>query len=226
MEPITHRYDFVLVFDVTNGNREVPITRYDTRQGADAHGWCFANRVAQRPTDTLTTGAALIYINGGYISLNNTGTANDTLGAAINDIKDGDVWMAVGYKLNRTAAYYNKFHVTAKPAVEMKDSTYKLNVKVVPNPYIIFNEWELSSDNRRIKFTHLPMTCKIRVFTLAGELVKVLDHKDDPARPLDEGGTRTWDLLNDNFQLIASGVYVYHVDSDVGQFTGKFAFIH
>ncbi len=212
------------VYDVTNGGIEVMPTRFDTRQGVDANGWCFVNRIAQKPTDTLTTGAALLYIVGGYATLNYTGT-NDTLGSRISEIHDGDVWMVTGHKEEGAAAYYNSYWLVARPGMEQVDSSYALDVKVVPNPYIVFNDWELNSDNRRVKFTHLPMTCTIRIFTMSGDLVTTVEHQDDGANKLDEGGTETWDFLNDNDQLIAAGVYIYHVQSDVGEATGKLVFI-
>ncbi len=213
------------ITDVHTG-RVLPFTRYDTRQAADANGWCFVNRVAQRPNDTLTTGAALIYICGGYVAMNYTGTVGDSIGGLISEIKDGDVWMVTGHKAQKTAGHYNVFQLISKPGGEKTTRVDSLKVKVVPNPYIVFNQWEKSSDDRKIKFTHLPMTCTIRIFTLSGDLVKVIEHKDDPNAPLDRGGTASWDLLNDNSQLIASGVYVYHVTSDVGDYTGKFVVIH
>ena len=112
------------------------------------------------------------------------------------------------------------------PGYERTDSTYEYVVRVVPNPYIVFNPWETTTSQRIIKFTNLPGKCVIRVFTLSGDLVKVIRHRSVGEQPLERGGTATWDLLNDNQQLIASGVYVYHVESDIGEYTGKFAFIH
>ncbi len=213
------------VYDVTNGGIEVMPTRFDTRQGVDANGWCFVNRIAQKPTDTLTTGAALLYIVGGYATLNYTGT-NDTLGSRISEIHDGDVWMVTGHKEEGAAAYYNSYWLVARPGMEQVDSSYALDVKVVPNPYIVFNDWELNSDNRRVKFTHLPMTCTIRIFTMSGDLVKTLEHRDDGKHPLDEGGTEGWDLLSDYSLPVVSGVYLFHVESDAGEFFGKLAVIH
>jgi hypothetical protein len=90
----------------------------------------------------------------------------------------------------------------------------------------VFNSWELNSESRAVKFTHLPMNSTIRIFTLSGDLVKVLEHQHDGEQPHDEGGTESWDFLNSNDQLIASGVYIFHVESDVGEFTGKFVVIH
>jgi len=70
---------------------------------------------------------------------------------------------------------------------------------------------------------------------MSGDLVKVLRHKDTNVQPLDLGGTETWDFTNESpgstgtaisGQLIASGVYIYHVQSPVGEAVGKLAFIY
>jgi len=70
---------------------------------------------------------------------------------------------------------------------------------------------------------------------VAGDLVKVIRHVDTQTQPLDQGGTETWDFTNESpgssgtaisGQLIASGVYVFHVQSPVGEAVGKFAVIY
>ena len=216
------------VYDLTNDSIEVPFTPFDTRAGAKANGWCFVNFIAKEPTDTLKTGTAMLYICGGYFALNyNDETSRaDAVGDLISKVKDGDVWLASGHKTEGTAPYYNMYQLIAAPGYSKTDSTYTLNVKVVPNPYIVFNQWEMNTYNRQVKFTHLPSECTIRIFTLSGDLVKVLEHKQGGEQPLEQGGTETWDLLNKSYQDIASGVYVYHVESDVGECTGKLVYIH
>jgi hypothetical protein len=125
--------------------------------------------------------------------------------------------------------------MVSTPGVARADTTYKLNVKVVPNPYIVFNAWEKSSEQRYVRFTHLPNECTIRIYTVAGDLVKVIRHTDTRTKPLDQAGTETWDFTNESpgstgaavsGQLIASGVYIYHVESKVGEAVGKLAVIY
>jgi hypothetical protein len=41
----------------------------------------------------------------------------------------------------------------------------------------------------------------------------------------DLGGDEWWDILSENRQLVASGVYIYHIDSEVGEQVGKFVII-
>ncbi len=85
-------------------------------------------------------------------------------------------------------------------------------VSVVPNPYVAAATWEqkpyLQSGRgeRKIYFINLPMQCEIRIYTMAGELVRKLEHN----QPV-YNGAEAWDLLNlDNLE-VAFGVYIYHI---------------
>ncbi len=98
---------------------------------------------------------------------------------------------------------------------EMKD------IKVVPNPYFVSYNSDVErshSLNTALHFTNLPNECTIRVYNLAGDLVKTIDHNQT-------GGDAVWDLLSVNSQLVASGVYLYHVESPYGEFLGRFAVV-
>lgn len=70
-----------------------------------------------------------------------------------------------------------------------------------------------------MKFIHLPKKCTVRVSTLAGDLVTTLQH-DDPVR-----GELEWNLLSDSYRALASGLYIFSVESDFGQQIGKFVLI-
>ena len=105
------------------------------------------------------------------------------------------------------------------------------DVLVVPNPYRSDIDYTLESggwegrsrdwneNNRKVKFIHLPPKCTIRIFTLAGDLVTTLEH-DDPVR-----GEIDWNLVSDSNRALASGVYIFSVESDFGQQIGKFVLI-
>jgi hypothetical protein len=226
-------YRTARVYDMTHGGIEVPFTLFDNRSATrdKANGWCFVDRAARNPTDTLTGKIAQIYVCGGYVQLNR----GDSIGSNINLLQDDDRWVLVGAKSAGTAPFYNVYYIVSSAGQARTDTTYTLNVKVVPNPYIIFNGWEKTSEQRFVRFTHLPNECTIRIFTMSGDLVKVIKHKDSNAKPLDQGGTETWDFTNQSpgrmqtassGQLIASGVYIYHVESPVGEAVGKLVFIH
>jgi hypothetical protein len=100
-------------------------------------------------------------------------------------------------------------------------------IKVVPNPYVAAVPWEprnLYSSGRgprSIHFNHLPAECTIRIFTVSGELVKVIHHKSDI-----NDGTAEWDLLTKDNLAASYGIYIYHVEAPgLGEHIGKFAVI-
>jgi len=104
-----------------------------------------------------------------------------------------------------------------------KEQLKKINI--VPNPYWAHNPGETHPINRFIRLTNLPGSgVTIRIFTLAGELVKVIN---DSKRQ--EGGTfglqyANWDLRNDAGIPVASGVYLIHFEVEgVGNVVRKAA---
>ena len=92
----------------------------------------------------------------------------------------------------------------------------KNRIRVVPNPYYGRSTYELSSFNRIVKFMNMPETATVRIFNLAGQLIRTLQ-KIDPKSSILE-----WDLQNENRLPVASGVYIYHVDiPGAGSTTGR-----
>ena len=99
-------------------------------------------------------------------------------------------------------------------------------VRVVPNPYVISAQWEKErlgnipngEPIRELSFINLPGNCTISIFTLDGDLVKTIRHSSGT-------GTAYWDIRSDYNQMVATGVYFYHVSSPQGESVGKFAII-
>ncbi len=90
-------------------------------------------------------------------------------------------------------------------------------IRAVPNPYFAHSTYELNRFNRVLKFTHLPARCTIRLFNLAGDLVRVIDKNDATSQAI-------WDLNTERGLPIGSGVYIFHVEAPgVGTTTGKVA---
>jgi hypothetical protein len=79
------------------------------------------------------------------------------------------------------------------------------NVNVFPNPYYGVNPLETNRFARFVTFNNLPPKAKVRIFNLAGQLVRVLD-KDDNSQYLQ------WNLLNFYNVPVASGFYIVHLD--------------
>ncbi len=123
---------------------------------------------------------------------------------------------------------------------------------VVPNPYradrdytrqhlrLIFPgqedttavSWENRNDgtagyypqtDRRIYFFNLPRKCLIRIFTVAGDLVQIIEH--DPRNPNALSLWRSehaeaWNLNNRNNQQVASGLYFFSVEDQTEENKG------
>jgi len=80
------------------------------------------------------------------------------------------------------------------------------NVRVVPNPYYAYSQYETSKLDNRVKITGLPEICTVRIYSIAGTLVRTFD-KADPLTYIE------WDLKNDRNVPIAGGVHIVHVNT-------------
>ncbi|MEM7660185.1 MAG: hypothetical protein AAF399_29020, partial [Bacteroidota bacterium] len=115
---------------------------------------------------------------------------------------------------------------------------------VYPNPYYARADWEGAStfeEDRKVMFANLPRNCQIRIYTVSGDLVDVLEHDEayqgrdtrwhttysDPETATFSGGEHAWDLLSADNQIIARGLYLFVVvDHDTGEKKqGKFVVI-
>ncbi|MCF7792632.1 MAG: hypothetical protein K9N09_00835 [Candidatus Cloacimonetes bacterium] len=119
------------------------------------------------------------------------------------------------------------------------------DIYVVPNPYVGQSDFDGRRSNdekgdrsRRIWFVNVPEDCKIKIFTLAGDLVDTIDHNGAYSEDIitiskaassgiAPSGMATWDLLSRHEQIIAPGVYLFSVkDNDSGDIkVGKFVII-
>ena len=101
-------------------------------------------------------------------------------------------------------------------------------MRVVPNPYYAYSDYEVTEMDNIVKFTNLPAQCNIRIYSLDGRFVKeykVAQEYDDMARngiarlgqygsPYIENQISTsveWDLKNYASVPVASGVYLVHI---------------
>ncbi|MGB0390889.1 MAG: hypothetical protein ACPGD5_04925 [Salibacteraceae bacterium] len=140
---------------------------------------------------------------------------------------------------------FNNFRVFAgKDAVEdLKEN----GPFAYPNPYYAGAAWEGASsfqeESRKIIFANLPNRCKIRVYTTAGDLLDELNHDgdyngtdirwfqtfgaEDPRKNVFSGGEHAWDLLTQDNQILARGLYIFTVeDLDTGKlYKSKFLII-
>ena len=129
----------------------------------------------------------------------------------------GDEFTIRTYKPFRKEIYYE---FSTNPANYSNTADIDLNkIRVVPDPYIVSNEWETNQFGKKIMFNHLPSECKISIFTVAGDHIIDLNHNDNQ-------GYMFWDMRTYNDQYIAYGLYVYVVSLPDGQKkVGKFLVI-
>jgi len=115
-------------------------------------------------------------------------------------------------------------------------------VGVYPNPYYTRAYWDGSQErDRKLYFFNLPAHAEIRIYTLAGDVIDVLQHDaatynasdirwfqkySDGSQQL-AGGEHAWDLITRKDQAVASGLYLFTVkDKDNGNIQrGKFLII-
>lgn len=103
--------------------------------------------------------------------------------------------------------------VAGAPAVDA------LGVRVFPNPFRLTSGFPDEREASTIVFNNLPTPSTIRIYTAAGELIRVLEH-DDP-----NTGQEPWDQLSTARQRAAPGIYFWSVDSPVGTAQGTIVII-
>lgn len=87
------------------------------------------------------------------------------------------------------------------------------DINVFPNPYYGVNSEELNKYQRFVTFTHLPERANIKIFNLAGVLVRSIEKDDD-------GQYQRWGLVNDEGLPVASGLYIAYIElPDLGETT-------
>ncbi len=136
-----------------------------------------------------------------------------------------DVFKIVTKKPFRSGEYFE--FITSAPDFDLLKAKSDLDdIAVVPNPYVGAVSWEprtssVGRGERRIYFIHLPQKCTIRIFTISGHLVQILEHDS-----VLSDGQESWNLVSKDGMNVAYGIYVYHVETPgIGEKIGKFALI-
>ncbi|NWF90076.1 MAG: hypothetical protein HXY50_11525 [Ignavibacteriaceae bacterium] len=95
------------------------------------------------------------------------------------------------------------------------------NVYVVPNPFRQHSNLTGTGERYRMEFIGIPAKCKIKIYTLTGDVIQELDHDDG-------SGSEAWGSIKQlDYQLnkwtlgIAPGVYLYRVESLVPGHEGE-----
>lgn len=114
--------------------------------------------------------------------------------------------------------------VSASRPAQETSSDFQNNLRVVPNPYNIrsrnFGDPNdpSSVENNKLLFVGLPAKCTIRIYTVSGDLVKIIEH--------DNGlGSESWNQISASNQFIKSGLYIAQIESPLGNAIIKFVVI-
>jgi hypothetical protein len=109
-----------------------------------------------------------------------------------------------------------------------------LEVMVYPNPYRVDGGYaddgyenrdrtRGAERTRAIHFANLPRVCKIRIYTVSGDLVQEIDHNRPDGGPGSQH--EVWDVISKNTQAVVTGLYLWHVESEMGDQLGKLVIV-
>ncbi|RMG68015.1 MAG: hypothetical protein D6715_03385 [Calditrichaeota bacterium] len=106
------------------------------------------------------------------------------------------------------------------PQLTLEEARQELErIRAVPNPYFLRSPYENPEEPVLLQFTHVPPGATIRIFTLAGQLIRAL-------HPEPLSGTVGWDLTNRAGRRIAAGIYIAHISlPGTGEKILKFAVV-
>jgi len=155
-----------------------------------------------------------------YCWVMNTAYSTDVIDHTSQAVADNATWSWAFFESEFvtgdviTTLYANPFQIGADTyRFETTPSTYSDDlaaddvekINVFPNPYYGVNPQEINKYERFVTINHLPDFATIRIFNLAGQLVRTIE-KTTP------GQFERWDLLTDSGLPVASGLYIIYVD--------------
>jgi hypothetical protein len=213
------------VWDLSN-NVEVPLLYGVSKANMTQSGWCFnpTSNTSNNYVDSSAVSSYGMFICGITLYFNRRDGGSQKRMVWSERPLNGEVWTVRSSGPGTPMEGGVVTFVTTKASQKADLSASLLdNVKVVPNPFLVRASWDVSKNYPNIYFTNLPSKCTIRIYNLAGDMVRVLQHESS----FDENnGTEKWDLLSSYDKRPASGVYIYQIDAPgIGTKLGKFAVI-
>jgi len=130
---------------------------------------------------------------------------------------------ALGAELRIDYAVTNEIRASTKEDLSL--------VHTVPDPYYVTNSFETTTTDKIIRFVNLPERAIIRIYSSSGVLVQVLEHNSSTHGATTDaisvgGGQETWNVRNRNNQVVASGVYFYHIEAGDARRVGRFTVVN
>ena len=113
-------------------------------------------------------------------------------------------------------------NANSEPVYPMAATSDNLDdVRVYPNPFRQHSQLRGVGEEYRLEFVNIPAKCTIRIYTLAGDFVRKIEHDDGSG---DEAwGSRAFGdyQVTKYLQYVAPGIYLYHVESHVDGHKGE-----
>ncbi|MCK4547485.1 MAG: T9SS type A sorting domain-containing protein [Candidatus Eisenbacteria sp.] len=131
-------------------------------------------------------------------------------GVTTFDTKDGAVLVDPDVT-EGAGIYWKKIYPSQAPRTNVSD------VRVIPNPYNVREEWE--EGEAKITFDNLPSQATVYVYNVIGEMIIKLEHDSITDDFI------SWNLKSGTGRDVVSGVYLYKVESSEGDKIGKFIVI-
>ncbi len=168
-----------------------------------------------------------------YIDANNDGVVDGTqppIRASTLSIwwldEDHDMWVRLpdsqvnlsSHTVTAPVTYASVFALMGSPDVAVGE------VRAVPSPWrpngphAGNGPGQTGTPAGGITFWNMPSIATIRIYTLTGTLVKEIQHTDGTYQ-------HVWDVKNDSGQEVATGVYIFTVQTESGHKSGKLAII-
>ncbi len=104
-------------------------------------------------------------------------------------------------------------------------------IRIVPNPYYAYDDYERDQLDNRVKITNLPLKCTVTIFNVNGTLIRqfnvdksgIIEPRSSTAGLNTDSKTSIdWDLKNFAGIPISGGVYLVHVKAEgLGEITLK-----
>jgi len=133
--------------------------------------------------------------------------------------QEGDrLLITPNYNLSPATTYRFELEGASESAENVKTKLDRIGV--FPNPYFGRSSREQLARETVVTFINLPATCTIRIFTLNGELVREIKRVEKQETSLED-----WNLKNKSGVPVASGLYLVHVETPVGNKILKFAIV-
>lgn len=133
----------------------------------------------------------------------------------------GYYYVVTAYDNNQPALECGRVNGNHEPVYAQAQTSDNLDdVRIYPNPFKQHSGLLGEGEGNRIEFVNIPAKCTIRIYTLAGDLVRKIEH-DDGSGDEPWGSRAIGDYqVSKYLQFVAPGIYLVHVESHVEGYKG------